>query len=60
MIEPFEMGYNPRKNFRTWLQNNFRYYSDKKDDAALVEVSLNKHAIFKGADQVLTFTKERS
>lgn len=60
MIERFDMGYDPRRNFRNWLDNNFTYFNSQRNEKSLEEISQNMSIIFAAADQVLRFTEEKS
>ena len=60
MKQKFDMGFDPRRNLRNWLEENFNYFSNTRDKKSLEEVTSEIDTIFNAVNQVLVFTETKS
>ena len=60
MKQLFEIGHDPRRNLRNWLENNFDYFKGDGSAEKLEDVIENSVVIFSAVSEVMNFTKKYS
>ncbi len=49
-----------KRDFAKWLEDNFKYFNDKKDAAALEEIKQNADKIYRGVVYIRAITESKS